>query len=87
MIGTISQILRWGFLPTGRPKRIFNADQTTELAAEVYADYTPNEFAIEQMTRHDPLWSIVYGGLVLEATGRLVGIIGHIGSRGASATN
>lgn len=104
------------------------------IAAEVYADHMPNEFAIEQMTRHDPLWnktsperrdvleeseqqcliqvgnviesaihsgdlplleskakptpaasrllverlvfglwSIVYGGLVLEATGRLVG--------------
>lgn len=104
------------------------------IAAEVYADHMPNDFAIEQMTRHDPLWnktsperrdvleaseqlclmqvgnviesaihsgdlpvdgmkskptpaasrqlierivfglwSIVYGGLVLEATGRLVG--------------
>lgn len=104
------------------------------IAAEIYADYMPNEFSIEQITRHDPLWhktsaerreiltrsehdciamvsrviedaiatgdlsvtekgksdsvsherelverlvfglwSLVYGGLVLEATGRLVG--------------
>ena len=26
------------------------------IAAEVYADLMPDEFAIEQITRHDPLW-------------------------------
>jgi len=26
------------------------------IAAEVYADHLPDEFAIEQITRHDPVW-------------------------------
>lgn len=116
------------------------------IAAEVYADHMPNEFAIEQMTRHDPLWnktsperrdvleqseqqclvqvsnvieaairsgdlpvpgstanptpaasrllierlvfglwSIVYGGLVLEATGRLVGASSKSATKEAAA--
>ena len=113
------------------------------IAAEVYADHMPNEFAIEQMTRHDPLWnktsperrdileqseqrclvevgkviesaircgdlpvpsstsksvatrllverlvfglwSLVYGGLVLEATGRLVGASNKAASNGGT---
>ncbi|MEM9588207.1 MAG: helix-turn-helix domain-containing protein, partial [Planctomycetota bacterium] len=30
--------------------------QAIGLAAEVYADQMPNDFLIEQVTRHDPVW-------------------------------